>query len=211
MTKALADMIADLQEDVPAVDGVPSDDQYQRAITEAVAEFSRLCGLEKNTLLSIVAGTASYDLPADYLKKIALDSPYDPHHQVIITATGIIAFGPVAPFEEEVTIRNKTLTIYPTPQYTMQRFLSYKAAWNLDESSNYDLSDDEAEIVMLKAKATAFEKINNASAASGFKYTVGNMAVDKSGMSEGYSKRVTEFEDKFERACAKYNGSFFAG
>ena len=45
MTKALADMITELQEDVPAVDGVPSDAQYERAIKDAVREFSRRCGI----------------------------------------------------------------------------------------------------------------------------------------------------------------------
>ena len=207
MTAALADMIADLQEDVPAVDGTPTDAQYERAIQDAVAEFSRLCGRAKNTTISVISGIGTYDLPADFLKMIEFDSPYDPENGVIVTATGIIPFSPTAPFEEYATIRNKTLAIYPVPSYTMDRFLEYKAAWVLDESENYDLTDDEVEIVMLKAKAIAFEKINNASASSSFKYTVGNMSVDKSSMGEGYSKRVGEFEDKFERACQKYNGT----
>jgi hypothetical protein len=207
MTTALVDMIAELQEDVPTVDGTPSDAQYERAIKDAVAEFSRLCGRERNTMISVISGTGTYNLPADFLKMIELDSPYDPEHGVIITSTGIIPFGPTNPFEEEITIRNRILTIYPVPAYTTDRFLEYKAAWVLDDSDNYDLTDDEVEIVMLKAKAIAFEKINNASASSGFKYTVGNMSVDKSSMGEGYSKRVGEFEDKFERACQKYNGT----
>src|SRR5690349_20346010 len=164
MTKALADMITDLQEDVPAVDGVPSDAQYERAIKDAVAEFSRQCGLVRNTFLSIVSVTATYALPDDFLKKIEIDSPFDPEHNVMITSTGIIPFGAAGEFEEELTFRNKTLTIYPTPQYTMSRYLEYKAAWVLDESDEYPLTDDEVEIVMLKARAIAFEKINNSSA-----------------------------------------------
>jgi len=206
MTKALADMVTDLQEDVPAVDGVPSDAQYERAIKDAVAEFSRLCGREKNTLISIVSGTASYALPADFLKKIEFDDPFDPDHNVMITSTGIIPFGNT-PFSEEITIRNLTMTIYPTPAYTMDRFLSYKAAWVLDDSDEYDLTEDEVEIVMLKAKSIAFEKVDNATASGGFKYTVGNMSVDKSGMGDGYSKRIGDLEDKFERACKRYNGT----
>lgn len=207
MSKALADMVADLQEDVPAVDAVPSDAQYERAIKDAVAEFSRLCGLVKNTTISIVSGTATYDLPADFLKKILFESPYDPQHGVMITTTGIIPFGTLAPFDEEITIRNLVMTIYPTPQYTMARYLEYKAAWVLDESDEYPLTDDEVQIVMLKAKAIAFEKINNASASSGIKYTMGNFAVDKTGVGEGYAKKVTDFETQFTKACKDYNGS----
>ena len=210
MTKALADMITDLQEDVPAVDGTPSDTQYERAIKDAVAEFSRLCGLVKNTTINIVSGTATYNLPTDFLKKIQLDNVLEPEHNVVITATGIIPFGPTNQFEEEITIRNGVMTIYPAPQYTMARYLEYKAAWVLDESDNYPLTEDEVEIVMLKAKAIVFEKVDNASASSGIKYTIGNMSVDKSGLGDGYSKRVGEFEDKFERACTKYNGTVMA-
>ena len=210
MTKALADMIADLQEDVPAVDGTPSDAQYERAIKDAVAEFSRQCGLVKNTLITIVSGTATYDLPADFLKKIEFDSPYDPKHRLMITSTGIIPFGNLTPFEEEITIRNGVMTIYPTPQYSMQRYLEYKGAWVLDDSDNYPLTEDEVEIVMLKAKAIALEKISNASASGDFKYSIGNMSVDKSGLSDGYSKRIGQLEDKFERDCKRYNGTVLA-
>jgi hypothetical protein len=208
MTKTLADMVLDLQEDVPAVDGAPTDAQYERAIKDAVAEFSRLCGLEKNTTLSIVSGTSTYDLPADFLKVIEFDSPFDPEHGIMISATGIIPFGGAVPFEEEITIRNRQMVIYPTPAYTMSRYLEYKAAWVLDESDAYPLTDDEVEIVMLKAKAIAFEKISNASASAGFKYSIGNMSVDKSGVSDGYSNRVSDFEARFEKACKAYNGAY---
>ncbi len=207
MTKALADLITELQEDVPAVDGVPSDAQYERAIKEAVAEFSRKCGLVKNTLLSIVSGTAAYALPADFLKLIEIDDPFNPEHNIMITTTGIIPFGNGSVFEEELTIRDRTLTIYPTPAYAADRYMEYKAAWVLDGDNEYPLTDDEAEIVLLKAKAIAFEKISNADAALDMKYSIGNMSVDLGGTSGGYSKRITDFEDKFEHACDRYNGA----
>lgn len=207
MTVTLADLVADLQEDVPAVDAVPSEAQYTRAIKDAVAEFSRLCGVVRNTTLSIVSGTASYSLPSDFMKLIEIDSAIDPEHNVMFTATGIIAFGPVGPYDEEITVRNGTLTIYPTPQYTMNRYIEYKAAWVLDEAEAYPLTEAEAQIVMLKAKAIAFEKIANASASGGFKYSIGNMAVDKTGVSDGYRSRVQDFETRFEKACVDYNGA----
>jgi hypothetical protein len=208
MTKALADMVTELQEDVPAVDAVPSDAQYERAIKDAVAEFSRLCGLVKNTTLSIVSGTATYALPADFLKLIEIENPYDSEQGVLVTATGIIPFGGLTPFEEEITIRNGVLTIYPTPAYTMTRYLEYKAAWVLDESDEYPLTDDEVEIVMLKAKEKAFEKLFNANTGTGgIKYSIGNMSVDKTGASDGYSKRMYALHGEFAKACEDYNGS----
>jgi hypothetical protein len=207
MTKALADLIVELQEDVPPVDGVPSDAQYERAIKEAVAEFSRRCGLTKNSTIAIVSGTATYTLPDDFLKLIEIENPYSNEHHVIITATGIIPFSELSPFEEEITIRDKTMTIFPTPAYSMARFLEYKAAWALAEDDSYPLTEDEAQIVLLKAKQLCFDKLANASASSGFKYTVGNMSVDKSGVSDGYSKRIYELAGEFVQACDRYNGT----
>jgi hypothetical protein len=207
MTKALADMITELQEDVPAVDGVPSDAQYERAIKDAVREFSRRCGLIKNGTLEIISGTASYSLPADFLSMIEIDNPYSPEHQVIVTQSGIIPFSELNPFEEEYTIQNGTITFFPTPGYTMSRYFEYKAAWVLDVDDNYPLTEEEAQIVMLKAKNIAFEKLSNASAGAGFKYSVGNMSVDKSGVADGYSKRLVELNDDFISACNQYNGA----
>ena len=206
MAKTLTDLISELQEDVPTVDGIPSEAQYERAVKEAVDEFSRRCGLEKNTELSIVSGTATYDLPADFLTMIEIEDPFDHEGNIIMTATGIIPFSELAPFEEEITIRDGQLTIYPTPSYTMTRFLEYKAAWALDDGS-YPLTEAEARIVLLKAQSIALEKQANANAAAGFKYSVGNMSVDKSGMADGYTKRAEALEKRFIQACEKYNGA----
>lgn len=207
MTQALADLIMILQEDVPAVSGVPSDAQYERAIKDAVREFSRRCGLVEQGSIDVVSGTASYTLPDDFLDLIEIDSPYDPEQGVVVTATGIIPFGGLNPFEEEITIKNLTLTITPTPGYTMTRYMEYKSAWVLDVDGNYPLTEDEARIVLIKAKQLCFDKLSNASAGAGFKYSVGNMSVDKSGMADGYSKRLYELHGEFSLACQEYNGA----
>jgi hypothetical protein len=203
----LSVLIADLQEDVPQVDNIPSEAQYERAIKDAVNEFSRRCGLIKNATITVISGTAAYALPADFMELIEIDDPYDPGHLVMITSTGIIPFSELAPMEEEITIRNGTLTIFPTPGYTMTRYFEYKAAWVLDANEAYPLTEDEARIVMIKAKGICFEKLANVSASTGFKYTVGNMSVDKSGVGEGYTKRLYELHGEFVQACDKYNGA----
>jgi hypothetical protein len=207
MTKTLTDLVAELQEDVPAVSSVPSDAQYERAVKDAVREFSRRCGVVKNGTLAVVSGTAAYALPADFLDLIEIDDPFDPEHQVMVTATGIIPFSSLAPFEEDFSIQNGTITFFPVPTYTMTRYYEYKAAWVLDVNNAYPLTEDEARIVMLKAKQLVFDKLANASAGAGFKYTVGNMSVDKSGMADGYSKRLYELQGEFLQACDNYNGA----
>jgi hypothetical protein len=206
MTTTLADMISQLQEDVPAVSGVPSDAQYERAIKDAVREFSRRCGVCKNGTLDVISGTAAYALPADFLELIEIDNPYEPEHQVMITTTGIIPFSSLNPFEEDYTIQNGSITFFPVPTYTMTRYIEYKSAWTLVDGS-YPLTEDEAQIVMMKAKQLAFDKLANASIGQGFRYTVGNMSVDKSGVSDGYSKRLYELHGEFVTACDEYNGA----
>jgi hypothetical protein len=206
MTITLTDLISQLQEDVPAVSGVPSDAQYERAIKDAVREFSRRCGVTKNGTLSIVSGTAAYALPVDFLELIEIDNPYEPDDQVILTTTGIIPFNLLNPFEEDYTIQNGTITFVPVPTYTMVRYIEYKSAWTLDAGS-YPLTEDEAQIVMLKAKQLCFDKLANASIGQGFSYTVGNMSVNKSGVADGYSKRLYELQGEFLQACDKYNGA----
>ena len=204
MTKTLADLVVELQEDVPAVDGVPSEAQYERAIKDAVREFSRRCGLVKVGTLSIVANTASYALADDFLDLIELESVVDVVDGVIITATGIIPVS--ADWEEIYTIAAGTITFYPTPTYTSDRDYTYKAAWILDVNDAYSLTDEEAQIVMLKAKGLCFDKLANAGV-GGFKYSVGNMSVDKSGMGESYTKRQYELHGEFTQACERYNGA----
>ena len=206
MTITLADLILQLQEDVPAVDGVPSDAQYERVIKEAISEFSRRCGVVKNGTLAVVAGTAAYALPADFISIVEIDSPYEVENDVIITPTGIIPFSALSPFEEYYTIRNGTITFFSTPTYSMTRYYEYKAAWVL-ETDSYALTDDEVRIIMLKAKQLCFDKLANSSAGAGFKYTVGNMSVDKSSVGEGYSKRLYELQGEFIQACDDYNGA----
>jgi hypothetical protein len=207
MTKALTELVAELQEDVPAVDGIPSEAQYERAIKEAVSEFSRRCGVMKTTSISVVSGTVDYALPNDFMSAISLDSPYDVENSVMVTPSGIIAFDGANPLEETVTYLNGTMRIYPTPTYSTTRYLDYKAAWVLDDDENYPLTDDEARIILIKAKIICFEKLANASAGAGFKYSVGNMSVDKSGMADGYSKRQYELHGEFVKACEEYNGA----
>ena len=206
MTITLADLILQLQEDVPPVSGVPSDAQYERAIKEAISEFSRRCGVVKNGTLDVIAGTAAYALPDDFMSMVEIDSPYEVESDVIITSTGIIPFSELAPFLEDYTIQNGTITFFPVPTYTMTRCYKYKAAWVL-ETDSYALTDDEVRIIMLKAKQLCFDKLANASAGAGFKYTVGNMSVDKSGVGEGYSKRLYELQGEFISACDDYNGA----
>lgn len=208
----LAVLLAQLQSEVPAVNSVPTTTQYTQAIKDAVAEFSRRCGLVKFAELSIVSGTASYNLPADFLKLIMLESLASADG-VIISTTGIIPVS--AEWEETYQIVNKVITFKPTPGYTLTRDYRYKAAWVLTGSSGSetyaDMGDDEAQIVMLEAKNLALEKRANAQAASGgLRYSFGAVSVDKTGGVDDLSKTRFALHGQFVEACDRYNGAVLA-
>jgi hypothetical protein len=212
----LAVLLAELQSEVPAVNSVPSTAQYTQAIKDAVAEFSRRCGVKKNTTISIISGTASYALPDDFIKLIEIDNPYDFENGVMISSTGIIPFGSLNPSDERITIQNKTLTIYPTPTYTMTRYLEYKAAWILTGTAGNEtyaaLGDDEVQVVMIKAKSLAVEKKANAMASSSaMKYSFGAVSVDKGDGADALNSKVAKLHDQFVEACDRYNGAFMTG
>jgi hypothetical protein len=208
----LASLLTELQSEVPPVNSVPTTDQYKRAIKDAVAEFSRICGLEKIAELNIVSGTASYDMPADFLELIMLHGVYG-SDGVILSASGIIPLP--QNWKERYQVLNKVITFFPTPAYTLTRQFRYKAAWILTGaagSETYaDMSDDEAQIVMLKAKSIATEKVANASASSGaMRYSFGAVSVDKSSGVDRISKSVSTLHSQFMAACQRYNGTRLA-
>lgn len=205
----LATLLSKLQSDVPAVNSVPTTAQYTQAIKDAAAEFSRRCGLTKFAELSIVSGTASYDLPADFLKLVMLEGIASADG-VIISSQGIIPVS--ANWEEKYQIVNKVITFKPTPTYTLTRDYKYKAAWILTGSSpneTYaDMGDDEEQVVMLKAKQLAKEALSNSLASSGaMKYSFGAVSVDKGSGVDTLLKDVYSLQGQFIEACEAYNGT----
>lgn len=209
MAKTLAVLVAQLQSEVPAVNSVPTTTQYQQAIKDAALEFSRRCGQGKWAELNIVSGTPTYDLAADFLGLISLEMMVGVDG-VIISSTGLIPVS--ADWEEEYTIRNKQITFTPTPTYTLTRDYKYKAGWILtgtDPDQTFaEMGDEEAQIVMIKAKGLALEKKSNAMASSGgMKYSFGAVSVDKSGGVDSLTAQVYKQHGLFVEACDRYNGA----
>ena len=213
MSILLSDLVERLAADVPAEDSIPSNTQYENAVIDAVRDFSERCGLMQIATLNIVPGTATYDLPADYLKMIALES-FASADGVLISAQGLIPIS--ANWEEQHTIRNGQITFYPTPTFTMAREMRYKAAWigtdiEADDSVAADteyetMSEREARIVLLKAQANAIGKQANALSGQTLKYSLGAVSVDKGSTVEEKRRKVESFDDDYLAACDKYNG-----
>jgi hypothetical protein len=208
MSITLDELVLRLQENVPAENGVPKDTQYERMIKEAVRDFSRRCGLVKRAVLHITAGTASYALEADFLKLITLIR-LTAHDGVIVSSAGLI---PVSPsFIEDHTIANGQITFYPTPNYTLDREYKYKAGWALSEngySGVYEtMSEDEADIVLLKAQALAWDSLWRSDAGDSFKFSIGDESYDMSNTGNTLMTSKETAESGYLDACQQYNGN----
>jgi len=211
----LSELVSRLEEDVPAVDSVPSTTQYENAIMDAVQDFSERCGLEQIGTLNVVPGTATYSLPADFLKLIVLET-FESIDGVIITASGLIPTN--VSYEERFTLRNGQITFYPTPTYTMARDYRYKAGWvgteieadgSITADVDYEtLGEREARIVLLKAKSIASTK--KANAQDSIKYSFGAVSEDLGGSVDALQKDARIFDDEYADACRIYNGQHAA-
>ena len=206
----LSELVDRLVEDVLAEDGVPSSDQYENAIRDAVQDFSERCGLEVIGTLNVVPGTATYDLPADFLKLIRLTQLggegvlFAENSQIIPLSGG---------WCEKHTIRNGKITFYPIPRYSLAREFSYKSAWiatvaddDYADEDYTELGEREARIVLLKARSIAMNKLANAQASTSIKYSFGAVSEDLGGVSDSSKKDAESFEDEYVEACKTYNG-----
>jgi hypothetical protein len=203
-TSTLARLILALTEEVPAMNSVPTANQYEQAIREAVLDFSRRCGLVKIGSLAIISGTATYSLATDFLKMIALDA--------LTGIDGVIVADKLIPvskdFEEEYTIVNKQITFYPTPQYTMTRYYRYKMQWVATAGDYTTLGEDEQQIVLLLAKSKCLMKIANEQAGDNIKYSFGAVSEDLGGASDTSRKNANDAEREYVEACEAYNGTY---
>lgn len=205
----LDDLVTRLQEDCPADEGVPSAEQYERAVKNAVADFGERAGRVKRATLQIVTGTASYDLPEDFLKMVKMLGLCS-EDGVLITPQGLI---PVTPgYREEYRVNGLTITFYPTPAYSVAREYRYKAGWALSvdslEGEFYDdLTEREAGIVLLLAQSLATSKQLNA-LGGGFAYRQGDVSVDTTNQAQGLSSRVDALKRDYLEAVNAYIGTF---
>jgi len=235
MSILVNDLIAQLTDDIPARNGTPSSNQYRRMVSEAAEDFSRRCGRIKAGMLNIVAQTATYDLPDDFVSLIrilqlaprygrtsrTLDVDPTPsmgyaemYEGIINSASGIIPMD--ATFTEKWTVINKQITFYPTPVYTLTRVFYYKSGWIIQGDDDYtdefiDMTGDESRIMMLEAKALCVGLQRNKMAADGWKYQIGDEQMDKTQQPTALKELQADLEAKYLAAVERYNGQYLAG
>jgi hypothetical protein len=198
MSIALSALVSRLQADVPARNGVPSSAQYGQAVKDAVADYTSRRPLRKLTTLSIVSGTATYDLPDDFQKVIRLESLLS-QDGVIHSCDGLIPVS--ATYEENYYIVAGQITFDPTPQYTVSRDLWYAAKHTLDGSDEYpDMSEDDAGVLLLKAQARCLALQANKAAQEAWQYAIGDERVNKEKLAESLRNQAKALEQEYKEA-----------
>lgn len=204
MSVSLANLMERVKGQVPAKDGVPSEAQYEQAVQDAVADYSRRCPLQKVYTLSVVSGTAAYGMPMGFLYVVRMLN-FSNLQGVIVTDTGLI---PAAlTYQERYTQTNGVITFYPTPTYSLGRDVWYAAEHMLNESSIYtEMGADEGRIVLLKAAALATQLKANAAADLAWRYSVGAESVSKENLVKALREQADSLEAAYLAAVGKRIG-----
>jgi hypothetical protein len=207
-----ADLIERLKEDVPARSSIPTDNQYQRCVTEAVADLARRSGRKKIYQMTLESGTDAYDLPADFVSVITFSWP-----SVITTSGGQgVIFGadskmiPVSGrrFTFDYTVEAGQVTFYPTPQSALIVDLHYKAGFALSSGAYAAMTEEDAEILLLLAASKALTMQSNKAAQEAWTYQVGDERVSKEKLAAELSARSKEARDQYMASIKAKNGAF---
>jgi hypothetical protein len=220
MTIALSTLVSQLQSLVPAVDGVPTTAQYERIVRQAVADFSRQTDPPTQTEIAVVAGTATYALPDDFLRLISFKPESSCTYQSWWDTGYPYADGwgygynqVCDPCGERYDIRGTTLTIFPTPTSDETRVLRYGWQHVLNASDEYEYLDSDGEavrIVLLKAQAEALRILAVQESAGGTKvraYSQGDVSVQLNAQVRAGDLRdaVKALQQEYDDAIAQFN------
>lgn len=191
-----------LAADVPLVGGVPDAEQAERCVRAAVDALSGAAPIPRVSTISVTPGVASYDLPADFLRMRRLTSLLR-HDRVIIGGEGVIPMNAAAPTEEQVSVAGLTLTIWPTPTYTLARELHYDAGYLEVDGAYPALTDALGRVVSLKARAEALRLQAGSTARQAWSYQVGDERVSKEKLAAALAEQANALDAQFDAQVAR--------
>lgn len=207
MAMTLAALVSRLQSAVPARSSVPSTDDYEQHVQDAVLQLATDVSLIRVATLLVVSGTATYNLASDFLFLIELEGVASPDG-VIISDAGLIPVS--AEWDEEYFIDGSTITFDPTPTYTMSRDYRYAALYELTGSVGSEtyarLTPNGARVALLYAQYLAVTQQAAVVAGDGWKYQIGDEMVDKSGQGRGLLGQAAGLLGQYQMAVQGLRG-----
>lgn len=201
-------LISQLQSQVTPLAGIPSTAQAGQAIDDAVAELGAALPHPLRTTLAVVAGTASYDLPAGCVRLIRLSIPTTSAGDVAFTSEGIVPLSRTV--SERVTVAHGQLTLSPTPQYAAERDLWYAAADVLDtDGDSYPTLDlSRARIALHAARALILDLQAGRAAQDAWLSEIGPEKVDKTKQAAELRAAAVSARAQFAAAVASQAGPY---
>lgn len=207
MGLALADMVAQLQSDVPQRGNVPSAAQYEACVEQAIANYGKRRPMLRRTEIDIQSGVAEYALPDDFWQLVYLDG-WDATGGVINTSTGLVAIPDS--YREDWEILGRTLVLHPTPTYTWDdRVLKYLAVHvqSGDEGAEQYayLTLDDQEVFWSLAQALALQVIANTMAGNATDYTLHDVRENRTNPLAEVRKQIDDLKATYEDAVTRSN------
>ena len=201
MSIALTVLVARLQNAVPQRNGAPAD--YSRLVQDAVQQLGQDVPIITTATLAVVAGTATYTLPDDFLFEIELSGPVQ-SGGVIIGDGGLVPV--VAGWEEAHYIEGGSIRFDPAPGYTTTRTLRYAAGHVLVGGFYPRLSENGARIALMYAQHLALVEQANAVAGDGWSYKIGDESVDKRGQGAALQQQAMALLVNYQNAVRPLKG-----
>ena len=203
-------LVTQLLTDVPPRGGVPDAEQLERCVRAAVDAMAALAPIPRVAAIAVVPGTASYALPADFLR-LRRFAGLPRQGRVIIGGEGIIPLSAASPTEEQISIAGGMLTIWPTPAYTLTRELHYDAGY-LEVSGAYPtLTDAAGRTVAIKARSEALRLQAGVAAREAWSYQVGDERVSKEKLAAALTEQADALDRQFAAAAASLAGEGAGG
>ena len=203
MAISAAELVARLSADVPEYDDAPTDQQYRRAVLDAVADLSARKPMVKSASLDMVSGQASYALPDDFLRFVGLEIPYA-QDGVIVTGDGVVPVGTRSPVDWQTEVSGLTLTLDPTPTFDFTYTLRYAAKHALtgeEPNDRYEtLTGELASVALMKARSIALGFIAAKVSRDAWTYKEAEQQVDKREQSKAIRAEATAANDEYVAA-----------
>lgn len=207
MGKSLDDLVAELRILAPAVNDVPSSDQYVLILKDAVRDFNTRVTQRVLFQVSVVANQAEYPLPDDFVKVISLTPPPS-IGGVVVAGEGLVPVSRTTRFNAGWYIRGKKLVFNPTPQFSFARQLEYAAGHVLDESETYaDMTDEHAHVILLCAAAKSLQRIAESRTGSLTKYSIGDESFEKGDQRKSWGDQASTKWNEYLDGVKALNGT----
>lgn len=199
-------MVSRLEQAVPVNNGAPGD--YDALVREAVWQLSSDAPLMKTGTLAIVPGTASYALPADFMRMVDLpEMNTRTYGSVLLSGAGIVPLS--ADFEESYEVADGQITFDPAPTYSMTRKFRYAACYRLVDELFVGLDENRQRIALLYAQYLAVTEQANKTINGAWKYTIGDESVDKSRLGDQFTAQAKALLEQYQRALASLSRGAF--